>query len=111
MHILRRADQQRQPNRTLPFEGEKYGANVSLFLVDNEPGDGPPLHRHPYPETWIVRGGKARMNVDGEEVVAEAGDILVVGPDTPHKFTNIGEGRLDIICIHASNRFIQENLE
>ena len=75
------------------------------------PGAGPPLHRHPYPETWIVRGGRALMHVDGTEVEVGEGDIIVVGPDTPHKFTNIGDGRLDIICIHASNRFIQENLD
>ena len=29
----------------------------------------------------------------------------------PHKFKNIGPGSLDIICIHPSPRFIQEDLE
>jgi mannose-6-phosphate isomerase-like protein (cupin superfamily) len=111
MHLIRPADQKRQPNRTLPFEGAPYGAGVSFFLVDNEPGDGPPLHRHPYPEMWIVRGGTARMTVDGEEVIVGEGDMAFVAANTPHKFTNIGDGRLDIICIHASETFIQENLE
>jgi mannose-6-phosphate isomerase-like protein (cupin superfamily) len=31
--------------------------------------------------------------------------------ETPHKFKNIGDGRLDIVCIHASPRLIQESLE
>jgi mannose-6-phosphate isomerase-like protein (cupin superfamily) len=35
----------------------------------------------------------------------------VVGPETPHKFKNIGTDRLDIICIHASPRMIQVELE
>jgi mannose-6-phosphate isomerase-like protein (cupin superfamily) len=39
------------------------------------------------------------------------GDIVVVGSETPHKFKNIGTGRLDIICIHSSPRIIQEFLE
>jgi mannose-6-phosphate isomerase-like protein (cupin superfamily) len=30
---------------------------------------------------------------------------------TPHKFKNIGSERLDIIRIHSSPRFVQENLE
>jgi mannose-6-phosphate isomerase-like protein (cupin superfamily) len=30
---------------------------------------------------------------------------------TPHKCENIGSERLDIIRIHSSSRFIQENLE
>jgi len=36
---------------------------------------------------------------------------VVVDPETPHKFKNIGAERLDIICIHASPRMIQEALE
>jgi mannose-6-phosphate isomerase-like protein (cupin superfamily) len=36
---------------------------------------------------------------------------VVVGSETPHKFKNIGSERLDIICIHASPRMIQEALE
>lgn len=39
------------------------------------------------------------------------GDIVVVGPETPHKFKNTGSGRLDLVCIHASPRIIQEDLE
>lgn len=112
MHSVLRADeQQRAANRTLRFEGAAYGSGVSMFLVDNEPGEGPDLHRHPYSETWVVRSGRARFTADGQELEAEAGDILVVGPHTPHKFENLGPGRLDIICVHASPRFIQEDLE
>ena len=84
---------------------------VSFFLVNNEPGDGPDLHRHPYSETWIVRSGKALMTADGEDLEATAGDIVVVGGDTPHKFKNVRTDRLEIVCIHASPRMIQESLD
>jgi hypothetical protein len=56
-------------------------------------------------------GGRARISADGEDIEAGPGDIAVVGPQTPHKFKNMGPGRLDIICIHASPRLIQEALE
>jgi mannose-6-phosphate isomerase-like protein (cupin superfamily) len=104
-------EQQRSPGGTLRFEGADYGSGVSLFLVENAPGEGPNLHKHPYSETWIVRGGNVRFTADGVELDAGAGDIVVVGPDTPHKFENVGTGRLDMVCIHASPRMIQIELE
>ncbi|HZW02536.1 MAG TPA: cupin domain-containing protein [Anaerolineaceae bacterium] len=99
------------PGGTVKFEGESYGSGISFFHVNNEPGAGPVLHRHPYSETWIVRTGKARFTADSAEIDAGPGDVLVVGAGTPHKFKNIGEERLEIICIHASPCMIQEDLE
>ena len=112
MHsVLPASDQKRASNRTLRFEGEEHGSGVSMFLVDNEPGEGPGLHVHPYSETWVVRSGRARFTADGEDLEAGPGDILVVGPDTPHKFVNLGPGRLDHVCVHDSPRIIQEDLQ
>jgi mannose-6-phosphate isomerase-like protein (cupin superfamily) len=109
--VIRSGELQPSAGGTVTFEGDAHGSGVSFFLVNNEPGQGPDLHRHPYSETWIVRSGKARMTADGMDVEAGPGDIMVVGPETPHKFKNIGTERLDIICIHASPRMIQESLE
>jgi mannose-6-phosphate isomerase-like protein (cupin superfamily) len=75
------------------------------------PGRGPDLHKHPYSETWIVRSGKARFTADGQDIDAGPGDIVVAGPETPHKFENIGTERLDMVCIHAAPRIIQVDLE
>jgi mannose-6-phosphate isomerase-like protein (cupin superfamily) len=108
---IRAGELQPSPGGTVTFEGEPFGSGVSFFLVHNQPGEGPDLHRHPYPETWILRSGKAVFTADGEELEAEPGDIMVVGANTPHKFKNAGDERLDIICIHASPRMIQEDLE
>jgi mannose-6-phosphate isomerase-like protein (cupin superfamily) len=48
------------------------------------------------------------MVVDGKVVVAAARDIVVIGPETPHRFAAIGDERLDMVCVHASDRFIIE---
>jgi mannose-6-phosphate isomerase-like protein (cupin superfamily) len=48
---------------------------------------------------------------DDQTIEANAGDVVVCAADTPHKFVNTGPGNLDIICIHPSPRFIQEDLE
>jgi mannose-6-phosphate isomerase-like protein (cupin superfamily) len=109
--VIRSGELPPTPGGTVKFEGELYGSGVSFFLVNNEPGAGPDLHRHPYSETWIVRSGQARITADGEDIEASAGDIVVVSATTPHKFKNIGAGRLDIICIHSSPCIIQEWLE
>ncbi|HYZ19582.1 MAG TPA: cupin domain-containing protein [Gaiellaceae bacterium] len=112
MHnVIRDGEIRRSRGGTLTFEGEPYGSGVSFFLVDNQPGDGPDLHRHPYAETWIVRSGRAGFTADGDYVEAGPGDIVVVGAETPHKFKNVGTERLDIVCIHASPVMIQKDLE
>ena len=112
MHrIVRAGEIETSPRGTLTFEGEPYGSGVSFFLVHNRQGEGPDLHKHPYSETWIVRSGRARFTADGEDIEAGPGDIVVVGPETPHKFKNIGPERLDVTCIHASPRMIQHDLE
>ncbi|MCA1703325.1 MAG: cupin domain-containing protein [Actinobacteria bacterium] len=110
-HVIRRDELPRSPNRTVEFEGEPYRAGISLFLVDNEPGQGPGLHRHLYPETWVVRSGRALIIAGSEEIEAAAGDIVVVEPETPHAFRNLGPGRLEIVCIHAAGRPVTEWLE
>ena len=112
MHrMIRSGEIAPSPGGTVTFEGEPHGSGVSFFLVNNEPGAGPDLHKHPYSETWIIRSGRARMTADGEDIEAGPGDIVVVSAETPHKFKNVGTEQLDIICIHASPRLIQEALE
>lgn len=109
--IVKSADLVVGAGRTGRFEGASHGAGVSFFLVDNDPGQGPVLHRHPYTETWLVRSGSVRITVGAETMDAIAGDILTVPAETTHKFVNSGTGPLRMVCIHASPRMIQENLE
>jgi mannose-6-phosphate isomerase-like protein (cupin superfamily) len=109
-HLIRPKDLPPDRGGTVAFQGEPYDANLSFFLVNNRPGDGPVLHVHPYAETWIVHQGRVLFTVSADEIAAGPGDIVVVGAHTPHKFRNIGEGALVLTCIHPSNRFIQMDL-
>lgn len=88
------------------FEGGPHGADVSFFLVDSAPGQGPELHSHPYGEVFVVRFGSAQFTVDGATVDAQAGDILVVPADAEHCFVNRGPGRLELVAIHGSGRMV-----
>lgn len=107
-HILRPNEQRKGAIAAVEFEGEPHGAGVSFFRGDLEPGKGPRLHKHPYPETCIIQSGQAAMTIDGQEVVAGPGDIVVIGPETTHRFTAIGDERLVAVCIHAADRFVIE---
>jgi mannose-6-phosphate isomerase-like protein (cupin superfamily) len=42
---------------------------------------------------------------------AGPGDMLVVEAGTAHKFTNLGPEALDLVCIHAAPKMVQEDLE
>jgi mannose-6-phosphate isomerase-like protein (cupin superfamily) len=111
MHVLRHADRAPSASRTITFEGAEYGAGISFFSVDNEPGQGPGLHVHPYAETWIVKSGRAELRAGDERVEVGPNDIAVVPAGVPHGFKNLGPGRLEIVCIHANGTIIQEFLE
>ncbi len=60
---------------------------------------------------FIIQQGRPLFTVGAETLEGQPGQIIVVPPDTPHKFVNIGDGPLRQIDIHASKRFITEWLE
>ena len=94
------------------IEGADIGSDVSIILeYRHAAGTGPRLHRHPYSETFIIRRGHARFTVDGVEIDAHGGQILVVPSNTPHKFVAVGPGPLVSTHIHANPRFITDWLE
>ncbi len=109
--IVAAADIRIGTGRSRRFVGAEHGAAVSYFYVENQPGDGPGLHWHPYPETWVVLEGTARITVGEDTFVARAGDTATGPAFTPHCFTNVGDGVLKIIGIHASATIIQTFLD
>jgi quercetin dioxygenase-like cupin family protein len=97
--------------RARRFDGRDHGSTVSCFVSRHAPGEGPNLHRHPYEETFITLEGTVTFTVDGEEIVAQAGEIVVVPAGAAHKFKNTGDDRIRQVSIHAADHVIQEDLE
>lgn len=108
--VIKSAEIELRPGGTARFEGEAHGSGASFFLVRNKPGEGAALHVHPYPETWVVRAGRVRFTVGGDEVEAAAGDIVIGPAATPHSFVSLGPDLLEMVCIHPSPRIVQEDL-
>lgn len=92
------------------FHGEKQGAPFSAYFVNAKPGQGPPLHTHPYVEVELTLEGTAIVTVGDDTREVNAGSIVVIPANTPHRFVNSGCGVLRQIGIHASPKFIQTNL-
>ena len=94
------------------WQGGAHGSNSCVIAnrIDG-PGGGPRLHRHPYPEIFVVREGSGLFIVGDERIEAGAGHILVVPAGAPHRFENLGPGPLETIDIHESGHFVTEWFE
>jgi mannose-6-phosphate isomerase-like protein (cupin superfamily) len=92
------------PDRSL-VGADHGGAGVCLIFADNEPGHGPGQHTHPYEEVFVTLEGEATFVVDGREIVAGPNEVVIVPPNTPHGFTNTGDGPLRQVNIHVSSSF------
>ena len=92
-------------------EGKDIGAGVTvLFYTTDEIGAGPRLHMHPYDEVFIIRIGRALFTIGDTVIEANAGDVLKGPANVPHKFANLGPGRLETTDIHVSDKVIQTDL-
>ncbi len=94
------------------FEGYLYNAgNVSFFVNETPPGRGPSLHKHPYQEIFVLLDGRLTVTVGDATIEASGGQIVIVPPDTPHRFVNSGSEVARHVDIHASARMITTWLE
>lgn len=92
-------------------EGEAIGAPCTILAYGNDtPGAGPKLHIHPYDELFIVIEGNARFYVGDEIIDASAGDVVLGPAGLPHRFENLGPGRLQTIDVHHHPRWLQADL-
>jgi mannose-6-phosphate isomerase-like protein (cupin superfamily) len=93
------------------IRGIDHDASISLILDNSPPGHGPRLHRHPYDETWVIHDGSIVFELDGEQIQAGPGDVVIAPAGAAHKFISQGPGRCSLVCIHASPTFQTEWLE
>jgi mannose-6-phosphate isomerase-like protein (cupin superfamily) len=99
--------------RAVLFEGARHGDGVELsfFVTTTPPDRGPPLHVHPSAEVFLVEEGEATFTVGEDELVLGPGQIVMVPPETPHRFHNTGGGPLRIVSMQPSGEVHQANVE
>ena len=101
-------DLRRSPTAALFQGGDEVP--VSVFVTAYDRGQGPSLHLHPYPETFVVQAGTAAFTVGDDEVVVTGGHIVVVPAQTPHGFKGAGDDKLRVVSIHPSGTVQQTDL-
>jgi mannose-6-phosphate isomerase-like protein (cupin superfamily) len=83
------------------FEGHRRaGVDVSIFVVRLPPGGAVELHVHPYAETFLPLAGRGRWTRGDGVVELGPEQLLVVPPDTPHGFRNVGDAPLFVVSVH-----------
>lgn len=91
------------------FVGAEHGdVPFCVILIHSRPGVGPKLHRHPYPEVFIVVAGQATFQIGDREIVVEGQNVVVSPSGEAHGFTNTGTDELRITSIHGAGRFNTE---
>ena len=105
--ILRHQEQKIGESLAIRLKGHESSGPASLFLVDAAPGQSSSQHLRPYAESWVLRRSGAEFTVGDETARASSEDILVAPVATPHRWRNVGNGRLELDCIHPSDTIIR----
>jgi quercetin dioxygenase-like cupin family protein len=64
------------------------------------------LHTHAADneEIYIIVSGTGRMQVDGEEILVAAGDVIINRPGGRHGLTNVGDATMHLVVVEAATR-------
>jgi mannose-6-phosphate isomerase-like protein (cupin superfamily) len=71
--------------------GDQHGLDVIIAVSSYPHGVGPPEHRHRCAEVFVVYEGRGVYTVDGVDVIAEPGDVVVAPANAWHSFRGDGE--------------------
>jgi mannose-6-phosphate isomerase-like protein (cupin superfamily) len=98
--VIDLADLRTSPTAAL-FEGNRRaGVDISMFITRTPPGRAVPLHVHPYAETFVLLEGRGRWTAGDKVLELEPDQMVVVPPETPHGFRNIGDVPLLVVSVH-----------
>jgi mannose-6-phosphate isomerase-like protein (cupin superfamily) len=93
------------PTDVMAFLATGDGSSPDIYVEQLAPGDGPPLHRHPWMTWEVVVAGRIRARVGDETLELGAGDLLLTPPDVPHTFMAIGDGEARTVGINWPGGF------
>lgn len=69
------------------------------------PGDGPPLHRHPWATWEVVVQGRLRVRIGDEDHELGPGDLFFTPPGVVHAFAAIGTEPVRLIGVNWPGGF------
>jgi len=95
-----------------PIMTNDLGSTVEVCDMRGPADAGPPPHRHPWEEVYVVLEGALEINVDGTTQVVEAGGAAHVPANTVHSLRNLTETHfLTITTRGSASRFFTQASE
>jgi quercetin dioxygenase-like cupin family protein len=70
-----------------------------------EPGAGAPTHTHTVEEVLTVLAGTAEVWLASDRATLTSGQSVIIPPEIPHGFRNVGAGRLHVQATLAAACF------
>lgn len=93
------------PTDVMSFLATGDASSPDVYVERLGPGDGPPLHSHPWMTWEVVVHGRIRALVGDESFELGPGDMLFTPPDVPHTFMAIGDGEAQTVGINWPGGF------
>jgi quercetin dioxygenase-like cupin family protein len=84
---------------TITVSGADTQGRFSVIDMHVPPGGGPPPHRHDFEETFIVLEGQVEATFRGSKLNVRAGETINIPANAPHRFRNVSEAPVRMICI------------
>jgi quercetin dioxygenase-like cupin family protein len=86
---------------TILLTGAQTGGRYSLLDMLVPPGGGPPLHRLDFEEMFAVLDGEIELTFRGETHRADAGSVVNIPANAPHRFRNMSDRPAHLLCLCA----------
>lgn len=78
---------------------EDGAENFAMRMFELQPGGYTPLHTHPHEHEVFVIEGQGVFVCEGQEHEFSAEYVIFVPPNKEHRFKNIGNSVLRMLCI------------
>ena len=77
--------------------GTAASLSMSFAQYEIEPGSTLHEHHHDNEEVWIVVSGRLEVTEAGEQIVAEAGDMVALAPDVRQAARALTDARAIVV--------------
>lgn len=89
-------------------EGDGTAGRLAVAELELAPGFSPPAHFHrEHDEGFYVLEGEVLLTIGDEQVLATAGDWLMVPTGLSHSFTNPGTEPARLLCTFSPNQYVE----
>ncbi len=92
-----------------PLITNTMGSSIEVFDTSGPSGVGPPPHRHPWEEIYVVLDGALEVVIGGEAHSVSVGGLAYVPAETEHAYRNLTDAHfLTIVSAGKASAFFAQ---